>query len=169
MTTSAGDVMLAVAPIVHTPQLARAVQDYRDVMGFEVIQHITGVLALLRRGDVHLHLWQRGVGPSEYGAFKPAHHRIAVAQAFETHADLVQTLKRHCKTTLAGTQYPHMQRLSGAPSLQPWGAWEFSLTDGDGNVLQIVQWLASPTVQSPPPGTPEIPLPWPARRGAPKR
>ena len=150
MSTPASDVLLSDAPIVHTPHLARALPEYRDGMGFDVLQHVTGVLAVLRRGQVHLHLWQRGVSASDYGTFKPGHHRIAVSSAFETHADLL------------GQSLP--LSLSGTPQLQAWGAWEFSLKDSDGNVLHLVQWVVNPAVTPMPAATPLIPLPWPSLR-----
>jgi hypothetical protein len=182
MTTSASDVMLRAAPIVHTPQLARAVQDYHDMMGFEVVQHVTGVLAVLRLRDVVLHLWQRGVAQadeskqsdkanhSDQGGFRPGHHRVAVGSAFEVHAAVLHALKKPCTTTLLGTQQPEVQRLSGPPRLQPWGAWEFSMRDANGNILHLVQWvvnraLARAALSPSAPGRlPGIALPWPTIR-----
>jgi hypothetical protein len=32
--------------------------------------------------------------------------------------------------------------LDAPPQLRPWGAWEFRLTDIDGNRLVFVQWVA---------------------------
>ena len=194
MTTSASDVMLRAAPIVHTPQLARAVQDYRDVMGFEVVLHVTGVLAVLRLRDMVLHLWQRGVAQADEskqskqsdktnnldrGGFRPGHHRVAVDSAFEVHAAVLQALKKPCITTLLGTQQPEVQRLSGPPQLQPWGAWEFSIRDANGNLLHLVQWVVNRSLigtalpasartgipSGKPTGTlPGIALPWPTVR-----
>ena len=66
--------------------------------------------------------------------------------AFRAHAEANAALRVRCVTTLAGTHQPELQRLSGPRKLQPWGAWEFSLTDKDANVLQFVQWVRSDSV-----------------------
>lgn len=48
---------------------------------------------------------------------------------FEVHARLAQ----HARGALG----------EDAPRLRPWGAWEFSLTDIEGNRLIFVQWVVN--------------------------
>ena len=36
-----------------------------------------------------------------------------------------------------------------APELKPWGAWEFILTDLDGNRLVFLEWVGAAHVQGP--------------------
>lgn len=145
MTLPASDLMMATLPLLITPQLARAVSHYRDEMGFEVVQHVAGVVALLRLGDVTIYLWQRASDDlvQRHAPFKPGQHRAMIACAFKVHAKAMEALKLRCVTQLAGTDWPELQRLSGPPQLQSWGAWEFSIIDGDGNVLHFVQWVTS--------------------------
>lgn len=156
MTTPASDLMLSALPILHTPKLDAAVQDYAGVMGFEVAQHVSGVVAVLRVGHIHLYLWQQGadVRNGAAVAFKPGHHRVAVGSAFDAFSNLVGGFKKLGRTAPPETQALLIHRLSGPPKLQPWGAWEFSLVDADGNVLHMVQWVATGAFATPSPKIP---------------
>lgn len=145
MTTPASDLMLSTLPILQTPALDAAVRDYTGVMGFEVVQHVRGVLAVLRSGGVRLYLWQCGTDPQNGREqhFKPGRHRVAVVCAFDAYANLMYGLKKKCSVSPTDAQNHALHRLGGPPRLQPWGAWEFSLTDGDGNVLHLVQQVVT--------------------------
>lgn len=120
-------------PVVRTPDLRSLLAHYRDVLGFELLQHVPAVVALLRHGPVRLQLWQRA------GA-RPACCRIALdgtdGGVFALHARLWR---------LGATA-------SAAPRLQPWGAWEFGLGDCAGNGLVFFQW-ATTVPEGAPPGT----------------
>lgn len=118
-------------PAVCTPHLSSLLAHYRDELGFEVIQQVPGVLALVQHGPVRLQLWQRA------GRFQ-RDCRIRLdgqdANVFQVHARLAQ----HARGALG----------EEAPSLRPWGAWEFSLTDAEGNRLIFVQWAVSSVFES---------------------
>ena len=96
MTACASDLMLRTVPILHAARLDAAVQGYTGAMGFEVVQYVPGVLAVLRIGDVHLYLWQHGadVQNGKPVTFKPGHHRVAVTSAFDVHAGLLCALNK---------------------------------------------------------------------------
>lgn len=120
-------------PVLHTPDLARTLAHYRQVLGFQLAQQVPGVVALLRHGPLQLQLWQCA------GLSGPQTCRIALdggpADVFGIHQRLAASA-RAC--------------LDGAPCLRPWGAWEFSLTDGEGNRLMFVQWVVgSPLAEAP--------------------
>ena len=99
MSAITSDLMMATLPILHTPNLARAVQHYRQVMGFDVIQHITGVLAILRQGELHLYLWQTGQNAAlgSLASFRPGHHRASVSCVFEAHSLAWRALRKSAK------------------------------------------------------------------------
>lgn len=113
-------------PAVCTPNLAQLLAYYRDQLGFQVIQEVRGVLAFIQHGPVRLQLWQRA------GKFQ-GDCRIRLdgqdANVFQVHARLAQ----HARSALG----------EEAPRLRPWGAWEFSLTDIEGNRLIFVQWVTN--------------------------
>jgi catechol 2,3-dioxygenase-like lactoylglutathione lyase family enzyme len=148
---------------IWTPKLDAAVADYCGVMGFDVVQQITGVFALLRLGDLRLQLWQRGARPGRWEQAldvpenwrRPDHYRVVLDSPFEVYNALQSAVRAHTHSLLI----PEHQRLSGPPRLQPWGTWEFTLTDADGNLLRFVQWVSS---AAPTPADPSV-LPLPAR------
>ena len=153
--------MTAMPTPIWTPKLSAAVEDYCSVMGFDLVQQITGVFALLRLGDLHLQLWQRGAQPGRWEQAldvlkklsRPHHYRVVLDSPFEVYDALQSAVRMHANGPLA----PEHQRLSGPPQLQPWGTWEFTLTDADGNVLRFVQWVSSAVaVPSVPPVLPSF-------------
>lgn len=113
-------------PAVCTPNLMQLLAYYRDQLGFQVIQEVRGVLAFVQHGPVRLQLWQRA------GQFR-RDFRIRLdgqgCNVFQVHARLAQ----HARGALG----------EDAPRLRPWGAWEFSLTDIEGNRLIFVQWVVN--------------------------
>ena len=111
-------------PVLRTPDLRRTAAYYQRVFGFSLAQEIPGVLALLRHGEVQLQLWQAAMaGPQDC--------RIQIdgttGSIFDCHARMARTARAW---------------IGAAPVLKPWGAWEFSVTDADGNRLVFVQWAA---------------------------
>lgn len=121
-------------PALCTPNLKKLLAFYRDELGFHVLQQVPGVLALLRHGSVRLQLWQQ---PGAAQTIRTIRIELEEDDAFRLHARLA----RHERSALADE----------APRLQPWGAWEFSLIDAEGNRLVFVQWatqgLAAPHSQ----------------------
>jgi hypothetical protein len=113
-------------PVICTPNLSHLLAHYRDELGFRVIQEVRGVLAFIQHGPVRLQLWQRaGKLPADCRIQLDGHE----ASAFQVHA----MLARHARGALN----------EEAPGLRPWGAWEFSLTDAEGNRLLFVQWVVN--------------------------
>ena len=124
MNTFATDLAAEQVPNLRTPQLAQAIVFWQDVAGFALKQHIPGVLAILAQGATKLQLWQVARG----SIFKAGSHRVAVKDAFATHRAMARLGRIS---------------LSGEPQMQCWGAWEFSVTDADGNRLHLAQWAAN--------------------------
>lgn len=134
--------------ILHTPDLARAVNDYTSVLGFTCRQHIPGVIALVEHGPLRLQLWACGAkpGPGERPDppprdWHPEQLSVAVCHIQALFASLRQSILRAVRTSVNGTRSLNVHRLpEGGPVLQPWGAWEFSFTDIDGHTVHCVDW-----------------------------
>lgn len=113
-------------PVLFTSDLQRLSAFYEVAAGFELLQHVPGVCATLRRAGLVLQLWARA-GRS------PGHSWITLEAGdpsiFELHRQLAQQAQ------------PLLDCL--APQLSTWGAWEFGLTDIEGNRLVFVQWAHS--------------------------
>ena len=124
MNKFATDLAAEQVPNLRTPQLAQAIVFWQDVAGFALKQHIPGVVAILVQGALQLQLWQVARG----SIFKAGSHRVAVQDAFATHRAMARLGR---------------SSLSGEPQMQCWGAWEFSVTDLDGNRLHLAQWAAN--------------------------
>jgi hypothetical protein len=123
--------------VLCTPDLARAVADYTGVFRFECRQYIPGVLALLAHGPLQLQLWACGAPPGRWErpdpsarTFAPGHHSVVVAHIHALHASLRRVLP---------AAHAHRMTAEG-PVLQPWGAWEFAFSDGDGHHIHCVDW-----------------------------
>lgn len=110
-------------PVVRAANLGMLVAHYRDTLKFTVVQEVRGVVAFVTHGPVRLQLWQSG-------GQTPCDCRVQLdgrgANLFQVHASLA----RHARAALA----------EQSPQLKPWGAWEFSLVDSEGNRLIFVQW-----------------------------
>ncbi len=114
-------------PVLRTPGLARALAWYGGDMGFQVLQTIPHVMAVIRRGPATLQLWQYTQPVPAPGAC-----RIQLDEQAGNAFDLYTALSRRVRGALGE-----------APVLKPWGAWEFTMTDCDGSRLAFVQWAAS--------------------------
>lgn len=108
--------------VVQARDLRTLLQHYVQVLRFEVLQEVRGLLAIVRKGGLQLQLWQgQPCGPQVC--------RVPVDGAdcvFRLHADL----RRVARSAL----------VEDAPELQAWGTWEFSLCDPQGNRLVFSQW-----------------------------
>jgi len=132
------------APL-RTPNLTRAVADYVRVFGFTCRQHIPGVLALLHHGPLQLQLWACAAPPGRFertrvadlpaAVFAPSQHSVVVTHIHALHASLGAAVQR------AGAD-PSVRLPGEGPQLQPWGAWEFAFSDGDGHLIHCVDWGA---------------------------
>ena len=104
--------------VLVCPNLRHTLAFYQDEWGFEVQQHITGVIAILRRESVSIQLWQ-------------------------LRADMLPQ-NRACRL-LVNCLGPWQTALQSAPGQsrarlmqRDWGA-EWGLSDCDGNRLLLVQ------------------------------
>ena len=129
MNTFATDLAAEQVPNLRTPQLAHAIEFWQDVAGFQLKRHIPGVVAILAQGATQLQLWRVARG----SIFKAGSHRVAVQDAFATHRAMARLGR---------------SSLSGEPQMQCWGAWEFSVTDLDGNRLHLAQWAANRVLEA---------------------
>lgn len=119
---------------VRTPDLARAVADYARGLDFRCQQMVRGVYARLVHGPLCVQLWACGARPArwekptaaEAAPFEPARLRVELRGLHALHASLLRAAAAPA------------QRLGAAPIWQPWGAWETTLTDIDGNVLHLI-------------------------------
>jgi hypothetical protein len=110
-------------PVVRASNLGLLVKHYRDVLKFAVVQEVRGVVAFVKHGPVCLQLWQSG-GKTRGDCRVQLNGRGA--NLFQLHVSLA----RHARAAL----------VEESPQLKPWGAWEFSLIDSEGNRLIFMQW-----------------------------
>jgi len=107
--------------VVHSRNLAGLLAHYRGTLRFELLQEISGVVAVLRRGSLRLQLWQSsGTAPRECSI--PLEQRASV---FQLYADLAKVARS--------------AMVDDYPCLRPWGAWEFTMCDPEGNRLIFSQ------------------------------
>lgn len=112
-------------PFVKTARLARLLPYYRDVLGFEVVQHVPGVVAFLESGGLELQLWQRNDWQG---------HAFCVVRLDGLHADIRRLHAAFLRRAPAALMEPK-------PILQAWDSWEFGLVDCEGNQLVFEQWV----------------------------
>lgn len=105
-------------PVIHASDLRALVAYYRHTLGFELMQEVPAVVALLGIGPVRLQLWQRE-------GLKARSCHISLENGSGFIFRLYARLARQAPNAL----------VEGAPTLRPWGAWEFILRDGQGNRL----------------------------------
>jgi catechol 2,3-dioxygenase-like lactoylglutathione lyase family enzyme len=107
-------------PIIPARDTKVSAEWYRDHLGFEVV-HVEHEYAIVERDDVGVHLW----GPS---GIKPEDSmtmfRIRVAG--------IDELYQRCVAD--GIVHPN----AGLEE-KPWGAREFAVIDGDGNLLTFFE------------------------------
>lgn len=115
-------------PVVPAANLSLLLPYYRETLRFRVLQEVRGVLALIESGAVRLQLWQRNCR----GAAARCRVPVDGTQGciFRTYAALAQVARSAL--------------VEDRPTLMPWGAWEFSLFDREGNRLLFAQWLNAP-------------------------
>lgn len=135
--------------VVRTPDLNRSLADYTRVLGFECLQDVPGVWALVAHGSLQLQLWACGARPGRWerrgpgeDVFAPCHLSVAVTHIHALHASLRRAALREVRTGLDGSRPLHGERLCACgPRLQAWGAWEFAFRDVDGHVIHCVDWM----------------------------
>lgn len=108
-------------PVVHSRNLAGLLAHYRATLGFELLQEISGVVAVLRKGSLRLQLWQSG-DTSPRACSIPLERRTSV---FQLYADLAKVARS--------------AMVDDCPRLRPWGTWEFTMCDPEGNRLTFRQ------------------------------
>ena len=113
---------LAGVPVLPSPDVVRAVEFYRDVLGFTVAALTEEPYAVIQRDQVTIHLWQCDDPelPTHTGC------RILVSGIKALYEALQPT----------GVVHPN------APlEEQPWGALEFAITDRDKNLITFVELI----------------------------
>lgn len=110
-------------PVLLSPDPLRLARFYVHALEFELVQHIVGVFAALRSGALPLQVWGRQDA-------RPGRTSVLLehgdASIFDLHRQLMRVAPALLDTRL--------------PRRMPWGAWQFCLTDIDGNQLQFSQW-----------------------------
>lgn len=97
---------------------------YRRILQFELLQEISGVIAIVRKGSLQLQLWQSGEGAPRNCTIK-----LGVrSSVFQVYADLAKVARS--------------AMVEDCPRLRPWGAWEFVMCDPEGNRLTFSQLVA---------------------------
>lgn len=111
----------AAPPVIHASDLSTLREHYNRVLRFELLQEISGVVAVLRRGTLTLQLWQSG----ERAGTTCKIQLDRGANVFQVFAGLAQVARSAL--------------VEECPRLRPWGAWEFTLYDPQGNALIFSQ------------------------------
>jgi hypothetical protein len=115
------DLSAMATPVVFAQDLPALVGYYTGVLRFRLVQQVRHVVALLESGPLRLQLWQRtGQRPRLCRVRLHSPHCI-----FTVHASLA----RHARSAM----------VEAGPTLQPWGTWEFSMFDSQGNQLVFVE------------------------------
>lgn len=129
--------------LLRTPYLPRAIADYTGCMGFECVQHIPGVMALLRHGPLQAQLWACAAPAGRFerlsradlpvGRFEAGDHSVVVGRIEALYDSLELALCR------AGLR-PESRLSRGGALVRPWGAREFELRDLHGHRIHCVDW-----------------------------
>lgn len=112
-------------PVVHARDLKALISYYNKVLRFELLQEISGVIAVLRKGSLQLQLWQSGERASRQCTI----HLRQLPGVFAVYADLANVARSAI--------------VDQHPCLRPWGAWEFTMCDPQGNRLTFSQSAAN--------------------------
>lgn len=119
MTSSATAV-----PVLRVRNLPAVLPYYRRVLGFSLAQEVPGVIALLRKRAITLSLWS-----SQANA--PSSCNIALG----IDADLFTVFSEMASLARSAI-------VEDFPLLRPWGFWDFSMCDPEGNRLTFAQSAA---------------------------
>ena len=112
--------MTMAVPIIPARDVAESAAWYRDNLGFEVV-HVENEYGIVERDRVGVHFW----GPS---AIEPEDSMAM----FRIRVEGIDELFASCGDR--GIVHPN------APlEEKPWGAREFGVTDGDGNLLTFFE------------------------------
>lgn len=111
----------AAPPVIHARDLGTLREHYRRVLRFELLQEISGVVAVLRRGALTLQLWQSGDRAGTTCTIR-----------LDRDANVFQVFAALAKVARSAL-------VEEWPRLRPWGAWEFTLYDPQGNALTFSQ------------------------------
>jgi catechol 2,3-dioxygenase-like lactoylglutathione lyase family enzyme len=112
--------MTMAVPIIPARDTASATAWYGDNLGFDVV-HLEPEYAIVERDDVGVHFWgPSGIAPEDSNTM------------FRIRVEGIDELYEHCRTK--GIVHPN------APlEEKPWGAREFAVIDGDGNLLTFFE------------------------------
>ena len=109
-------------PVLFARDLSAFVAYYTDVLRFRLVQEVRRVVAVVENGPLRLQLWQRTDGRARLCRIQLHGTSGAI---FQVHARLA----RHARSAI----------VEAGPALRPWGAWEFSMFDAQGNHLLFAQ------------------------------
>ena len=123
MTPHSGWSLASPVPVVHATRLQHLMDHYCRTLGFVLRTQVPHVVAFLSMGEIALQLWQTAGAPT-----RRCHIDLGPKSAFQVYGDL----RRVARSAL----------VEDRPQLQPWGAWEFTLCDPEGNLLRFSQQLA---------------------------
>ena len=112
--------MTMAVPIVPAREIAATTSWYRDYLGFEIV-HVESEYGIVERDGVGVHFW----GPS---GIEPEDSTTM----FRIRVEGIDELYERCRRK--GIVHPD------APlEDKPWGAREFAVRDGDGNLLTFFE------------------------------
>jgi catechol 2,3-dioxygenase-like lactoylglutathione lyase family enzyme len=116
-----------VAPSIPVADIERALQFYRDLLGFSVTFSIGNPLSfvIIKQGEAQLHL---GLSPDKAGSF---HAHIMVDQLDAVYERLVE----------AGAT------IRQAPKIQSLGLRDIVIADPDGNTFELAEPIAAPALK----------------------
>jgi catechol 2,3-dioxygenase-like lactoylglutathione lyase family enzyme len=112
--------MTMAVPIIPARDIVESAEWYRDNLGFEVV-HIEPEYGIVERDGVGVHFWgPSGIPPERSDTM------------FRIRVEGIDELYEHCRAR--GITHPK------APlEEKPWGAREFAVVDGDGNLLTFFE------------------------------
>lgn len=108
-----------IAPEIPVPDVTKAIEYYRDKLGFDLAAELPGGdYAIVERDGIAIHLFQR----AEIGC-GPAGVHIFTQQLDELHAELHDRGAAICQSILQ----------------KPWGNRDFRVQDCAGNILKFTE------------------------------
>ena len=112
--------MTMAVPIIPARDVAESAAWYRDNLGFEIV-HVEAEYGIVERDQVGVHFW----GPSE---IEPKDSMTM----FRIRVEGIDELYASCGNK-------DIVHPNGPLEEKPWGAREFAITDGDGNLLTFFE------------------------------